>query len=144
MTYYSSSYKVLDFLKTLQLLNEKKFLSAPTGASRDSQTCLNIWLNKMRCGFVSYMLFSLLQIAMSINTHPYSGLTNQGRLYPEALNPPAVRGLLCIAVAFARQLSSAQCLTPLLKGKIFSICAGSVFDLAVFEGLVGFFLPFTQ
>lgn len=63
------------------------------------------------------MLFSLLQIAVSINTTHIQDLLNQGKLYPEAPNPPAVSGLFCIAVAFGRQLGSAQCLIPLLKGK---------------------------
>lgn len=108
MTYYPTLYKVLDFLKTLHLLNEKNFLSTPTGASRDLYTCLHTWLNKMRCGFVSYMLFSLLQIAVLLKPTHIQNFLNQGKLYPEALSPPAVRGLLCIAVAFARQLSSAQ------------------------------------
>lgn len=108
MTYYSSSYKVLDFLKTLQLLNVTKFLRTPAGASRDLYTCFNIWLNKMRCGFVSYMLFSLLQIAISINTHSYPGLIKPGQALPRGTKPTSCEGvtLHCSGFCKAALLSS--------------------------------------
>lgn len=130
MTYYSSLYKVLDFLTNLQLQNEKNFLSTPTGASRDLYACLHTWLNKMRCGFVSYMLFSLLQIAVSIKTHSYSEFPEPGQALPGGTKPTSCEGvtLHCSGFCKAAQLSSAQCLTPLLKCKIFSIRARSVFE----------------
>lgn len=79
---------------------------------------LNVLLNKIRSGFV----FTVLKIAISINTYLHSGLTELEQALPRGTKPTCCEGVTfccggsCNAAAHSSVANLALSLALLLKG----------------------------